>query len=124
MLKVNKREIHPGTTYGVIGTVGSGKSTLLNILSGGQQQSSGVVLYDDKRYERNWLGRIVAQEEVFYSRYPEIHGSGQTVSSYISGKFEKKKNVLKIGILMKEALRIYGVVKLKEFPEVNFTGWE
>ena len=94
VLKVNKLEIHPGTIYGVIGTVGSGKSTLLNILSGVDQQSSGIVLYDDQPYERNWLGRIVAHEEVFYSRYPEIHGSGQTVSSYVSGKFGKKKNVI------------------------------
>jgi len=31
---------------------------------------------------------------------------------------------LKIGILMKKALKIYGIVKLKKFPEVNFTGWE
>ena len=94
VLKVNKLEIHPGTIYGVIGTVGSGKSTLLNILSGVDQQSSGVVLYDDQPYERNWLGRIVTHEEVFYSRYPEIHGSGLTVSSYVSGKFGKKKNVI------------------------------
>jgi len=94
VLKVNKLEIHPGTIYGVIGTVGSGKSTLLNILSGVEQQSSGVVLYDNQPYERNWLGKIVAHEEVFYSRYPEIHGSGQTVSSYVSGKFGKKKNVI------------------------------
>ena len=74
VLKVNKLEIHPGTIYGVIGTVGSGKSTLLNILSGVQQESSGVVLYDDQPYKRNWLGRIVAHDEVFYSGYPEIHG--------------------------------------------------
>ena len=65
VLTVKKLEIHPGTIYGVIGTVGSGKSTLLNILSGVDQQSSGIVLYDDQPYERNWLGRIVAHEEVF-----------------------------------------------------------
>ena len=35
----------------------------------------------------------------------------------------RKKMSLKIGILVQEALKIYGVVKLKEFPEVNFTGW-
>ena len=32
VLKINKLEIHPGTIYGVIGTVGSGKSTLLDAL--------------------------------------------------------------------------------------------
>ena len=33
-LKVSKLEVHPGTIYGVVGTVGSGKKNLLNILSG------------------------------------------------------------------------------------------
>ena len=33
-LKIKKLEIHPGTIYGIIGTVGSGKSTLLKILAG------------------------------------------------------------------------------------------
>ena len=31
-LKIGKLEIHPGTIYGIIGTVGSGKSTLLTFL--------------------------------------------------------------------------------------------
>ena len=33
-LKVSNLEVHPGTIYGIVGTVGSGKTTLLNILSG------------------------------------------------------------------------------------------
>ena len=41
-LKIKKLEIHPGTIYGIIGTVGSGKSTLLNILAGTEKQSSGI----------------------------------------------------------------------------------
>ena len=57
-LKIKKLEIHPGTIYGIIGTVGSGKSTLLNILAGTEKQSKGTVLYEDKPYETNWLGRI------------------------------------------------------------------
>ena len=47
-LKIGKLEIHPGTIYGIIGTVGSGKSTLLNILAGFEKQSGGTVLYDDE----------------------------------------------------------------------------
>ena len=57
-LKVKKLEIHPGTVYGIVGTVGSGKSTLLNILAGIEKESSGTVLYEDKPYETNWLGRV------------------------------------------------------------------
>ena len=32
-LKVKKLEIHPGTVYGIVGTVGSGKSTLLKCIT-------------------------------------------------------------------------------------------
>ena len=33
-LIINKLQIHPGTIYGVVGSIGSGKTTLLDILAG------------------------------------------------------------------------------------------
>ena len=80
-LKIKKLEIHPGTIYGIIGTVGSGKSTLLNILAGTEKQSSGTVLYEDQPYERDWLGRIKLHEEIFYSKSPLFNKSSKTVES-------------------------------------------
>jgi ABC-type multidrug transport system ATPase subunit len=93
-LKIGKLEIHPGTIYGIIGTVGSGKSSLLNILAGVEKQSAGTVLYDDKPYQTNWLGKIISHDEVFYSSYPELFASNQTVSNYVAQKFGKKKKVI------------------------------
>lgn len=93
-LKISKLEIHPGTIYAVIGTVGSGKSTLLNILSGFEKQSSGDVLYDEKPFERNWLGKVVENDEVFYANNPKLRTSNKRVSSYVSFSFGKKKNVI------------------------------
>ena len=58
ILKVKKLEIHPGTIYGIVGTIGSGKTTLLNLLAGHDKESSGTLLYDGNSYEKNWLGNI------------------------------------------------------------------
>ncbi len=93
-LKIGKLEIHPGTIYGIVGTVGSGKSSLLNILAGVEKQSAGTVLYDDKPYQINWLGKIISHDEVFYSNNSELGASNQTVSNYVAQKFGKKKNVI------------------------------
>ena len=66
-LKVSKLEVHPGTIYGVVGTVGSGKTTLLNILSGVESQTKGTMHYDDSPFEKNWLGKIIPHNDVYYS---------------------------------------------------------
>jgi len=94
ILKIHKLEIHPGTTYGVIGTVGSGKSTLLNILGGFEKQTSGTVLFDERPFKNNWLGKIISDQNIFYTKDPLINGYRKTVSGYISSKFKKKKNLI------------------------------
>jgi len=93
-LKVSKLEIHPGTIYGIIGTVGSGKTSLLNILAGYDKQSSGTVLYDDDVYQTNWRGKIIPEKDVFYLNNPKLSSLNQTVSSYIGEIFGNKKNVI------------------------------
>ena len=94
-LNLKKLDIHPGTIYGIVGNVGSGKSTLLNILAGVEKESSGTVFYEDAPYETNWLGRIIAPDDIFYTKRLSLKIPNSTVSSYIASKFGKKKNVIR-----------------------------
>ena len=70
-LKLKKLDIHPGTIYGVVGTIGSGKSTLLNLMAGFEKQTSGSLLYEGKAYQKNWLGKIKPIDSIF--SYPIIY---------------------------------------------------
>ncbi len=93
-LNLKKLEIHPGTIYGVIGTVGSGKTTLLNLLGGLEKESSGTILYENNPYERNWYGKIVPKDDLFYVGDLRKNSPNKTVSAYIADKFGKKKKVI------------------------------
>ena len=93
-LNLKKLDIHPGTIYGIVGNVGSGKSTLLNILAGVEKESSGTVFYEDAPYETNWFGRIIAPDDIFYTKRLSLKIPNSTISSYIASKFGKKKNVI------------------------------
>ena len=91
-LKINRLEIHPGTIYGITGSVGSGKTTLLNILSGTEKQSSGKVFYDDNPHHTNWFGKIIPNNEIFFTNYLP---NSKTILQLIESKFKKKKNIIK-----------------------------
>ncbi len=93
-LKVKKLEIHPGTVYGVVGTIGSGKTTLLNLMAGFDKQSSGSLLYEGREYEKNWLGKIKQNENIFSSIDPKHNGKNKTILSYVSAQFPKKKKLI------------------------------
>ena len=91
-LKIKKKlDIHPGTIYGVVGTIGSGKTTLLNLMAGFDTQSSGSLLYEGKEYEKNWLGRIKQNKSIFSSIDPKHNGINKTISNYVSDQFPRKK---------------------------------
>jgi len=94
-LKISKLEVHPGTIYGIVGTVGSGKTTLLNILSGVTSQTSGTMLYDNHPYKKNWLGKLNPNDDVYYSKNNKLIKSNKSVSSFIKKYFKKKQNTLK-----------------------------
>ncbi|MBA66010.1 MAG: hypothetical protein CMG55_09445 [Candidatus Marinimicrobia bacterium] len=94
ILKVKKLEIHPGTIYGIVGTIGSGKTTLLNLLAGHDKESSGTLLYDGNSYKKNWLGNIKKNDNIFSTNDPIHNGIGKTIANYISYKFPKKKNLI------------------------------
>ena len=123
-LKIKKLEIHPGTIYGIIGTVGSGKSTLLNIVAGTEKQSAGTVLYEDKPYETNWLGRIKVHEDVFYTKSPSINLSSKTVEQYIASKFDKKKNVIQNRYFKDGSFKNLWIRNMKDISvgELNWLG--
>ena len=123
-LKVSKLEIHPGTIYGIIGTVGSGKSTLLNILAGVESQTSGTILYDDQVYKKNWFGKITPPSDVFYSRNLELSNSSQTISGYVSSKFGKKKNVIENRYFNEGSFKNLWNRKIKDVSpgEINWLG--
>ena len=93
-LNLKKLEIHPGTIYGVIGTVGSGKTTLLNLLGGLEKQSSGTILYENNPYEKNWYGKIIPKDDLFYVGDLRKQSPKKTVSAYIADKFGKEKKVI------------------------------
>ena len=93
-LKLKKLDIHPGTIYGVVGTIGSGKTTLLNLLAGFDKQSSGLLLYEGNEYEKSWLGKVKQKQSVFSSIDPQHNGSTKTISNYVSAQFPKKKNMI------------------------------
>ena len=93
-LKLKKLDIHPGTIYGVVGTIGSGKTTLLNLLAGFDKQSSGSLLYEGSAYEKSWLGKVKQKQSIFSSIDPQHNGNTKTISDYVSVQFPKKKNMI------------------------------
>tara|TARA_Y100000817_G_scaffold76432_2_gene58788 strand:+ start:12327 stop:13031 length:705 start_codon:yes stop_codon:yes gene_type:complete len=92
-VNIGKLDIHPGTVYGIIGGVGSGKTTLLSLLSGYLQPTNGLLEYEDKPYQKNWLGKIKKNEDVFFAGKTGF-SSKISVSNIISNHFGKKKNVV------------------------------
>ena len=94
-LKLKKLDIHPGTIYGVVGTIGSGKSTLLNLMAGFEKQTSGSLLYEGKEYDKNWLGKIKPIDSIFSTKDPYQNGHDRIIADYISNNFHKKKNLIK-----------------------------
>ena len=93
-LNIKKLEIHPGTIYAIVGPPGSGKTTLLSILSGSLKPSSGNLYFESMQYEKNWLGKIIKHDEIFYNYGYEDFGSRLKVSKVISKLYGKKSNTL------------------------------
>ena len=93
-LKLKKLDIHPGTIYGVVGTIGSGKSTLLNLMAGFEKQNSGSLFYEGEEYPKNWLGKIKRIDSIFSTKDPYQNGHDKIIADYISNIFQKKKNLI------------------------------
>jgi len=80
--------------YGIVGTIGSSKTTLLNILAGIEKQTSGTVLYENNSYETNWLGKVVANKDVFYTKKIKLDNPNITISNYVTSLVGKKKKII------------------------------
>jgi len=65
VLQISHLEFHPGTIYGIVGSVGSGKSTLLRLLGGKERETSGSLKYDDDIFKTGWFGKIYSNEDIF-----------------------------------------------------------
>ena len=93
-LKLKKLDIHPGTIYGVVGTIGSGKSTLLNLMAGFEKQTSGSLLYEGKYIRKTGLERLNLLIVFLVQEDPYQNGRDKIVADYISNNFHKKKNLI------------------------------
>ena len=63
-------------------------------MAGFEKQSSGSLLYEGKGYEKNWMGKIKQNENIFSSIDPQHNGKNKTISSYVTAQFPKKKNLI------------------------------
>ena len=64
ILQIGRLEIHPGTIYGIVGTVGCGKTTMLKIMCGKEKETSGVLKYDDESFSKGWFGKLKTNEDI------------------------------------------------------------
>ena len=86
-------ELKKGKIYAVVGENGTGKSTLLNILSGVEQNYSGLITFDgidlkllDRCFMRNQMLSIVEQEpDLLYS----------TLGENIAEQIDDSQNIIK-----------------------------
>ena len=73
VLQIGHLEFHPGTIYGIVGSIGSGKSTLLRLLSGNEKETSGSLKYDDDTFKTGWFGKIKPNEDIFLASVDFFH---------------------------------------------------
>ena len=94
VLKIRKLEIHPGTIYGLIGPIGSGKTTLLNLLAGCEIPIDGSVHFEGEPFKLNWRGKILPNDEIFFTGNPSHLKAGKVISGIIERFYGKKSNVI------------------------------
>ena len=82
ILNVKHLECHPGTIYGIIGPMGAGKTTLLKILSGRETPSSGEVLFEGERFQKNWWGKLKPIKDIWFGSIDELD-SNKLVSNVL-----------------------------------------
>ena len=94
ILKITKLENHPGTINGLIGPIGSGKTTLLNLLAGCDDPGDGSILFDGEPFKLNWRGKIITNNEIFFTGNPNHLKAGKVISGIITKFYGKKSNVI------------------------------
>jgi len=94
ILKIRKLEIYPGTIYGLVGPIGSGKTTLLNLLAGCDIPTDGSIQFDGEPFKLNWRGKILSNNEIFFTGDPNHLKAGKVISRIITNLYDKKSNVI------------------------------
>ena len=65
------------------------------------------MLYDNHSYKKNWLGNLIPDDDVYYSKNIELFLSKKSVSSFIKNHFSKKYNIIKKRYFNEVALNLY-----------------
>ncbi|MBT3217109.1 MAG: ATP-binding cassette domain-containing protein [Candidatus Marinimicrobia bacterium] len=91
ILNIKKLEFHKGIIYGLAGPAGSGKSSFLNVISGIEKPSAGTVLYDNKPFQSNWLGKPIQNPDIKIVGGNRLNGNG-TGESIVRNTFPEKVN--------------------------------
>lgn len=94
VLDIKTLKFHNGLIYGICGNFGSGKSSLLKVLSGDLKESSGTVMYQGKKFEKNFFGRIKKHNDIKFFDRDSINSS-QKVKKIIKSKFPSKVQQIK-----------------------------
>ena len=74
VLNIKHLQFHPGTIYGIIGTMGAGKTTLLKLLSGRKKPTSGKLRYEEEEFRTNWWGKIKPFDSIWYGSIEDLDG--------------------------------------------------
>tara|TARA_B100001105_G_scaffold83388_1_gene66133 strand:- start:106 stop:807 length:702 start_codon:yes stop_codon:yes gene_type:complete len=93
VLQIGHLEFHPGTIYGIVGSIGSGKSTLLRLLGGKEKETSGFLKYDDDTFKTGWFGKIKSNEDIFLASVDFFH-KNQNVHEALKNIHPKKLDVI------------------------------
>ena len=94
VLQVGRLQFHPGTVYGLIGSIGSGKTSLLKIMAALEKQSSGALEYDSEPFKTNWFGKLKKYPDIYFAN-SELLQQNLSVSQIVQKNYPKKANSIK-----------------------------
>ena len=95
VLQVGRLQFHPGTVYGLIGSIGSGKTSLLKIMSALEKPSSGLIEYDSETFETNWFGKLKKYPDIYFANsdlLPQNISVRQIIRKRYSSKVDNIKS--------------------------------
>ncbi len=95
VLQVGRLQFHPGTVYGLIGSIGSGKTSLLKIMAGLEKQSSGVLEYDSEPFKTNWFGKLKKYPDIYFAN-SELLQQNLSISQIARKNYPKKADNIKV----------------------------